>query len=466
MSLSAKNMLFMTYRRFILLAVFFGGISTSFAQQKVVADKIAGILGDKIILKSELAIAVSDVQRNGGGSTDECVELDRMLINKALVLQAERDSLPVSDDEVDAELDQKIRYFINLYGGKDALEQIAQRTVYQLKQDMRPNIKEQRLAQAMRNKIVEDIKITPSEVKEYYEKIPQDRLRYYESELQLSQIVLYPKPSRDIEKLAIDELNDYKREVEAGTKKFETLAQFYSDDPGSKEKGGQIELNRNDSKMWDPIFFATAFRLKEGQVSPVIKSKYGYHIIQMVSRNGDDALVRHILRIPQITDPEINEATAKLDSIRSQLIAGNYGFGEAVAKYSDDESAKSTAGQIMNRDGSTFMTIQDLDKEMVLLLKNSNLKPGEYSKPMVFTDERGKKGVRIVYMVSKSDPHRENLRDDYNRVSQRALEEKKSAVLEKWFGSKIPTFYIMIDGEYKNCANLSKWTVNAATAGN
>jgi peptidyl-prolyl cis-trans isomerase SurA len=456
----------MTYKRFVLLVAFLGAISTSFAQQKVVADKIAGILGDKIILKSELAIAVADAQRNGGGTTDECTVLDNYLIQKALVLQAERDSLPVSDDEVDAELDQKIRYFINLYGGKDALEQIAQRTVYQLKQDMRANIKEQRQAQAMRNKIVEDIKITPSEVKEYYEKIPPDRLRYYESELQLSQIVLYPKPSRDIEKLAIDELNDYKRQVEAGTKKFETLAQFYSDDPGSKEKGGQIELNRNDSKMWDPVFFATAFRLKDGQVSPVIKSKYGYHIIQMVSRNGDDALVRHILRIPQITDPEINEATIKLDSIRSQLIAGTYGFGEAVAKYSDDESAKSTAGQIMNRDGSTFMTIQDLDKDMVLLLKNSNLKPGEYSKPTVFTDERGKKGIRIVLLVSKSEPHRENLRDDYNRVSQRALEEKKSAVLEKWFGSKIPTFYIMIDGEYRNCANLSKWTVNAATAGN
>jgi peptidyl-prolyl cis-trans isomerase SurA len=282
----------------------------------------------------------------------------------------------------------------------------------------------------------------------------------------LSQIVLYPKANRDIEKLAIDELNDYKRQVEAGTKKFETLAQFYSDDPGSKDKGGQIELNRNDSKMWDPVFFATAFRLKEGQVSPVIKSKYGYHIIQMVSRNGDDALVRHILRIPQITEPEINEASAKLDSIRNQLIAGTYGFGEAVAKFSDDESAKSTAGQIMNHDGSTFMTIQDLDKDMVLLLKNANLKPGEYSKPTLFTDDRGKKGVRIVYMVSKSEPHRENLRDDYNRVAQRALDEKKSAVLEKWFGSKIPTFYIMIDGEYKNCGNLSKWMTNAATAGN
>lgn len=453
-------------KRFILLPVFVFVLANCFAQQKVVADKIASIVGDKIILKSELATAIADVQRNGGASVDECTILDQMLLQKALVLQAERDSVPVSDDEVDAELDQKIRYFINLYGSKDALEQIAQRTVYQLKQDMRPSIREQRLAQAMRQKVVEDIKITPTEVKDYYERIPKDKLQFYESELQLSQIVLYPKPNRDIEKLAIDELNEYKKEVESGAKKFETLASFYSDDPGSKDKGGQIELNRNDSKMWDPVFFATAFRLKEGQISPVIKSKYGYHIIQMVSRNGDDALVRHILRIPQITDPEINEASVKLDSIRNQVVAGNIGFGEAVGKYSDDEMAKSTAGQIMARDGSTFLTIDQLDKDMVLLLKNSNLKPGEYSKPTVFTDERGKKGVRIVLMVSKSEPHRENLKDDYNRVSQRALDEKKNSALEKWFLGKIPTYYIMIDGEYRSCGNLKKWEGNSSTAGN
>ena len=451
--------------------------SASFAQQKVTADKIVGIVGDKIILKSELAIAIQDMQRNSGGAdlkgVDECSILDGMLIQKALVLQAEKDSLPVSEEEVEAEVDQRIRYFINLYGGKDAFEQIAQRTVYQAKQDFIGPIREQRLAQSMRTKIVEDVKITPTEVKEYFEKIKKGSLRFYESEMQLSQIVFYPKPSRDIEKLAIDELNDYKRQIESGQKKFETLAQFYSDDPGSKDKGGQIELNRSDSKMWDPVFFSTAFRLKEGQVSPVIKSKFGYHIIQMVSRNGDDAIVRHILKIPAITEPEIKAVSDILDSIRIQLIAGTMGFGEAIARFSGenatftaDDNAKATAGQIMGKDGSTFLTITDMDKDMVLLLKNSNLKPGEYSKPTVFTDDRGKKGVRIVYMVSKSEPHTENLKDDYNRVAQRALDEKKSGVLEKWFAGKIPTFYIMIDGDYKTCSNLSKWQGVSSTAGN
>src|SRR6202012_18992 len=223
-------------KKFALFAIaLFAILSGSFAQQKVVADKIAGIVGDKIILKSELAIAIADMQRNSGGAdikgVDECTILDNMLIQKALVLQAEKDSLPVSDEEVEAEVDQRIRYFINLYGGKDAFEQIAQRTVYQAKMDFMAPIREQRLAESMRKKIVQDVTVTPTEVKEFYDKIPENQRIFYESEMQLSQIVIYPKASRDIEKLAISDLNTYKQQVESGARKFELLAQLYSEDP-------------------------------------------------------------------------------------------------------------------------------------------------------------------------------------------------------------------------------------------
>ena len=435
------------------------------AQQKVVADKIVGIVGDKIVLKSEIYIANEDIKRQGGQEQDPCVILDGMLVQKALVLQAEKDSIPVTDEEIDAEIDQKIRYFIAQYGSKEALEQIAGRTIYQMRDEFRQPIKEQRMAQGMRTKIVEGIKITPTEVKEYYDKIPKDSLMYYESELQIGQIVVYPKASRDIELLAIEELNGYKTDVESGKRKFETLAALYSDDPGSKDKGGMYQVNRLE-KNWDPVFLAAAFRLKDGQISPVIKTRFGYHIIQMVSRNGDDAVIRHILRIPQITPPEIETATVKLDSIRQQLLAGTITFGEAVAKYSDDENAKFTAGVLMARDGSNYLKIDELDKEMVLLLKKSNLSTGEYSQPAVFTDERGKKGVRIIYMLSKSEPHRENLKDDYNRIAQRALEQKKNKALQTWFQSRISTYYIMIDGDYRDCNNLSKWQTRQFTSSN
>ena len=450
--------------------IFFAALSLliasfALAQQKVVADKIVGIVGDKIILKSEIFIANEDIKRQGGQEQDGCQILDGMLVQKALVLQAEKDSIPVTEEEIDAEIDQKIRYFISQYGSKEALEQIAGRSIYQMREEFRQPIKEQRMAQGMRNKIVEGIKITPTEVKEYYEKIPKDSLLFYESELQIGQIVVYPKASRDIELLALEELNGYKTDVESGHKKFESLATLYSDDPGSKDKGGMYQVNRLE-KQWDPVFLAAAFRLKDGQVSPVVKTRFGYHIIQMVSRNGDDAVIRHILRIPQITQPEIQTATEKLDSIRQQLVAGSIGFGEAVAKYSDDENAKFTAGILMARDGSNYLKIDELDKEMVLLLKKSNLSSGQFSQPTVFTDERGKKGVRIIYVISKSEPHRENLKDDYNRISQRALEQKKNKLLQTWFQSRISTYYIMIDGDYRNCGNLTKWQTRQFTSSN
>ncbi len=435
------------------------------SQQKVVADKIVGIVGDKIVLKSEIFVANEDIKRQGGQEQDNCVILDGMLTQKALVLQAEKDSIPVTDEEVDAEVDQKIRYFISQYGGKEALEQISGRSVYQIKEDFRQPIREQRMAAGMRSKIVDGIKITPTEVREYFNRIPKDSLLYYESELQIGQIIVFPKASREIELFDIQELSEYKAQVEIGAKRFETLASLYSDDPGSKDKGGMYQIDRS-SKQWDPVFIAAAFRLKEGQISPVIKTQFGYHIIQMVSRNGDDAVIRHILRIPQITEVESAAAIAKLDSVRQALVSGYLGFGEAVAKYSDDPNAKFTAGILMARDGSNFLQIDELDKEMVLLLKKSNLKAGEYSQPAVYTDERGKKGVRIVHMISKSEPHRQNLKDDYNRISQKALEQKKNRALQIWFQARIATYYIMIDGEYRNCGNLSKWQSRQFTTTN
>lgn len=434
------------------------------AQHKVVADKIVGIVGDKVILRSDIYNAILDAQRQGGElpPNPECIIMEQQLSMKALVLQAEKDSIVVPDDEIDALLENQVRGFIQQYGSKEALEEIAGRTVYQIKEDFRTSFKERKLAEKMRDKVVENVKITPQEVKAYFDKIPKDSLLFYESEVEIGEITVYPRASRDFEKLAMDELADYKKQVEAGTVKFESLASLYTDDPGSKNTGGQYTINRTQ-KEWDPAFINNAFRLKEGQISPVFKSKFGYHIIQMVSRAGDDAIVRHILRIPRVTETEINQGVKKLDSIRSKLIAGTLGFGEAVAKYSDDENSKFTGGMRQGPNGS-FITIDQLDKEMVVLLKD--LKVGEFSKPTPFSDERGKKGVRIIYLKSRSEPHRENLKEDYNRVATRALEIKKQEALEKWFMAKVPNFYLMIDEEFKNCQSAHNWSRYASKSAN
>ena len=443
----------MRMKRILTLLFFVALAFNSKAQSaKLLADKIIAIVGDKIVLKSDIVNYIDDLKRQGNEvpPNTECILLEKMMQDKALILQAEKDSLPVSDEEIEAELDQRIRYFISQYGGKEAFEQIAGRTIYQVKEDFRKSIREGRLARFMRDKIVELVKITPTEVRDYHKKIPTDSLPFYETEMVIGQIVMHPKAGRELEKFAQDELADYRKQVEAGQKAFETLARLYTEDPGSKQSGGRYEINRNE-KQWDPEFKNAAFRLKEGQISPVVKSKFGYHIIQMVSRNGDDAVVRHILRVPQLQDEDIELTKIKLDSIRIKLDAGTLAFGEAVDKFSDDQNSKFTAG-ILSGQGGNFVTIDELDKSLIPYL--DKLKVGDYSTPIVYKDEQDKQAVKLVYLQSRTEPHRENLRDDYDRIAQRALEEKKEKVVEKWFLSKLPTYYVMVDKDFHLCESL------------
>jgi len=439
--------------------LFFGlmllAVNAASAQSaRLLADKIVAIVGDKIVLRSDLVNYIEDMKRGGNDVPEnaDCFILERMMQDKALILQAEKDSLPVSDEEVEAELDQRIRYFIMQYGGKEAFEQIAGRTIYQVKEDFRKSIREGRLAKSMREKIVEYVKITPNEVRDYHSRIPKDSLPFYETELVIGQIVMHPKAGRELEKFAQDELADYRRQIESGMKSFETMARLYSEDPGSKQNGGRYEINKAQ-KDWDPDFKNAAFRLKEGQISPIIKSKFGYHIIQMVSRNGDDAVIRHILRVPQILDEDLDVAKKKLDSVRTKLVEGALTFGEAVDKFSDDQNSKFTGG-IMSGQGGNFVTIDELDKNLIPYL--DKVKVGEFSAPMVYKDEQEKQAVRIVYLQNRTEPHRENLRDDYDRIAQRALAEKKERTVEKWFQGKLPTYYVMVDKDYQQCESLRR----------
>jgi len=449
----------------ILLLTF--SVTADAQSKKVVADKIIGQVGDKIILRSDVLNTIADAKRQTQGQENvvlptECQVLEGQLIRKALLLQAQKDSLKVEDDEIEAELDNRIRQTIQQYGSKDILEEIAGKTVYQLKDDFREAFREQKLADQMQRKIVDNIKITPTEVKQYFSKTPTDSLPFYESEVEISQIMMIPKANKDVEEYVAKQLYDYRKQAEAqGAKKFEQLAKNFSEDPAVKENAGQYTLNRND-KFWDPAFLAGAFRLKEGQISPVIKSKFGLHIIMMISRSGDEAIVRHILRIPPITEDEIKETTDKLDSIRTQIQSGKISFPEAVSKYSDDENSKFSAGAMVGRDGSTFISLDMLDKDMIQPI--SKMKPGDISTPQVYQDERGRKVARIIYFKSRKEPHRENLKDDYNRISQRALEEKKNATLEKWFKEHIPTYYVLIDKEFSKCSELEQWRQAAASA--
>ena len=463
--------LFLGFTLFISSLAFAQSVQTTPALQtsqtaKVVADKIIAVVGDKIILKSDIDNAITDMVRQGMEvpPNAQCLTLEQAMGIKALMLQAERDSIPVTDEEIEAEIDNRIRYFVGVYGSKEKVEEISGKSLYQLKEDFKEGFREQKLAGAERNKIVDGIRITPNEVKAYFDKLPKDSLPFYESELEIGQIIVFPKASKEADDYCIEQLSEFKKQVESGKKDFKKLADIYSDDEATqKQNDGELNINRTQ-KNFDAVFVGKAFSLKEGQVSSPFKTQFGYHIIQMVSRAGDDAVVRHILKIPKINQEEINKSIAKLDTVRSKLIAGTLTFGDAVSKNSEDENSKFTGGRKTNAEGSSYITIDQLDKDMALMLKD--LQVGQFSQPQEFENERKKKGVRIVYLLSKSEPHRENLKDDYNKISHRALEDKKSEALQNWFSEKISTFYIKVDEEYKSCSEMKKWLVPTLATGN
>lgn len=449
-----------TIRKSLFLAILlFAGIFTLEAQtaHKVVADKIIAIVGDRAILHSDIKNSIEDARRQGSTIPEgaECMLVEQAVISKVLMLQAEKDSLPVSDEDVEAELDQRIRHFINQVGGQKELEEYAGKTIYQIKDDARESVRENKLASAMQQKIVGSVRITPAEVKAYFDRIPKDSLPYFESELEVGQITIIPKASRDLEQYIVAEMLNYKKQIESKVATFEQLAQRYSEDPGSKDRGGRYQINRNE-KSWDPAFLSASFRLKNGEISqPVRSERFGYFLIQMIERRGDDADVRLILRVPPVTDAEINQAKAKLDTVRSKVISGSMNFNEAAVKYSDDEAAKYSGPFLLNRDGSPYVTIDQMDKDMVATI--SKMKVGEISQPVTFTNDQGKKGVRLVYLKSRSEPHRMNMSDDYSKISQAALEEKKMKALNKWIETHVPTYHVMIDNDaQKDCPQLNR----------
>ncbi|PZP51864.1 MAG: peptidylprolyl isomerase [Pseudopedobacter saltans] len=436
-------------------------------QQKILADKILAQIGGNIILQSDIDNAIRDYKRNEDPSVGsqlppdpECQFLKTMLTRKALVIQAERDSLPVSDEEINGKLDNQIRYFVSMAGGREEFERNAGKTIYQFREDNRPYMRDQMLSQNMQQKIVSSVKITPEEVEAYYNQIPKDSLRYYESQLEISEIVMHPKANKDVEDLLIEQLLGYKKEVESGKRKFVDLVKLYSKEPGASESGGMFTMNRL-SKQVDPAFTSAAFRLKDGQISPPVKSAFGYHLIQMVTRVGDDATVRHLLLIPPISDADIKITVDSMETVRKYILDKKITFSGAVSVYNEDDQLKYTGGNYVNQEGSTSVTYDQI-QDPTLLTSIKNMQPGDISTPQVFQDPNNNRGqnssVRLIYLRSKSEPHRENLKDDYDKISARALQLKQEKVMNEWIQKHIPTFYVHLDkNASKGCPALTEW---------
>lgn len=451
-------------RKIVLLVSFlFGAIWVCDAQQNQTLDKIIVKVGrNQIILLSELDAQLVQARQQGGGGDNmdslACNFLQNMALQKMLIEQADRDSVSVSDEDVEGQLDNRIRYFTQVYGSKEKLEQISGRTIYQMKEDYRDVVRDGMLSEKVQGQILEHVKITPAEVEVFYNKIPKDSLPFFPASVEVGQIVIDPPVSNEMQEYAHKKIEDIRKDITSGKMNFETAAGFYSEDPGSRDNGGLYEgVERNGP--FAPEFKNAAFKLRNGEISPIVKTQFGYHIIQMVNHKGDKADLRHILIKPTVTSADFNIAMAKLDSVHGLIASGKMAFQEAVGKFSTDEAAKRTGGMVSDpTTGNTELDVTKLDPGMVLML--DTLKVGGVSAPHLFLNDQHEKSCRIVYLRTRTAPHRANLKEDYGRIQDVALAQKKQMKINNWVISKIPSFYLWIAPEYRNCPGLKDWVIN------
>lgn len=435
-------------------------ISTfSFGQyDPTLIDKIAAQVGDNIILWSDIELQKTQAIQAGVPVTAnmDCEVLEELMYQELLINQAKLDSIEVSDQQVDAEMENRLRIIENQIGSREKLEQFYGKTVGQIKEEFRPVIKDRLLAEEMEHQITMDVTVTPKEVQDFYSKIPVDSIPLINSQLMFQQIVYYPEITKDDKKIAYDKLAEIRKAI-LGGKNFDTQARIHSMDPGSASQGGKIAATRG---MMVPPFEAAIFSLQPGEISDVFETSYGYHIVKLIERKGDDYICQHILIIPEFSSQALELAAMKIDSCYNLLMAKKITWEEAVLKYSNDDLTRQNKGIITNPiTGEQTWDMEDLNQvDQQIFLITDAMEKGDISQPNLYMDiyER-KQGVRIVRLMERTQPHKANLKDDYALIKRAAENDKKQRTINDWVKSKIGNAYVRIDESFQNCAFRNNW---------
>jgi len=415
-----------------------------------VVDKIVAQVGDKIILMSEVESYYFDALQRGDVPEDyRCLILQELISQKLMLIQAQKDSVEVTDDEVESNIDNRIRYFESMFGSQEKMEEFYGKSVQEIKEEFREEVKNMLLVDKMRGTIFGVMSVSPNEVKEFYNTIPADSLPFINAEVEYSQIVMVPKANAEQKQIAKDKAEDILKRIRGG-EDFCKLASIYSGD-GSKDNCGDLGCQTRETFVTE--FSAAAFRLQPGEISEVVETQFGYHIIKMESRQGDKACLKHILIMPPVTNINLVSTTKKMDSVRADIVAGKLSFCDAAKKYSDDESTNKTCGIVINQQtgGSTF-EISELAPDDYYSIEN--LKPGEVSTVLPYTTFDGKKALRIIMLNDQTEPHQMNLKDDYARLQQYALNQKEQKAMADWIKQKAEREYIRIDENYSGCTTI------------
>ena len=426
--------------------------------KKVKLDGIASVVGDYVILDSDVEKALIDLQSQGASTEDitHCGLLGKLMEDRLYAHQAVQDSILVSDDEVNATGDRQLQQLVQQIGStKKVLEYYRKESIEDFREELFDINKLRMLSEKMRQKIVGDIEVTPEEVRQFFNKIPESERPVFGAELEISQIVKEPEIPDSEKQKVIDKLNGIKADVEDNDASFSVKAILYSQDPGSKSKGGFYSMTRQTPFVKE--FKDVAFSLREGEISEPFETTFGYHIIYIEKVRGQELDLRHILIQPEVPQSAVEAAKTELDSIRKHIMEGKYTFAEAALNFSDEKETRNDGGKLRNP--TNFDSKFELTKmDPTLYNQVRNLKDDEISYPLLEADPRGgPPKYKILQVTNRYDEHEADFARDYLKIQELALREKQYKAIRKWMTEHIEDTYISVNGDNKDCSFENKW---------
>lgn len=460
----------MTKKSFLIFIVFFlFSLQTLLGQESTRynnIDKIVAVVGNTILLDSEVKGNLLEMQRqmitNSSQDNDinTCASFNSLVMQKFLLLKAQRENIEIDDAQIDENINQRINFFARQIGSIELLEkEYLGKTIIQFKEDIRPKMRESMLAEKAQSELVSKITVNPSEVETFYKNIANDQMPLIDAVAIVGQIVIYPSYSESDLQVAKNKISNVRERIIAG-ESFGTLAALYSQDPGSSHNNGELGFFGRGEMT--PEFESAAFRLSQpNELSQIIKTPFGYHILQLIARKGQQVNVRHILIKPTYSISQLEIAKSKLTEVLDKIKNNSLTFDQAAVKYSEDELTKQNLGFFI--DPETKSTKIKLDKlfqiDNTLTDIVSKLNPGEYSNILPYTDTKSfehKNGYRFVYLKSYIKPHKMDLHTDYEQIQSMALNDKKTRTLHTWFRNQEKNIYLNIDSQYKDCLKNEK----------
>lgn len=419
--------------------------------KKNVVDEVAWIVGDEPIFRSEIEEMYSQMRSEGTPVSGDpyCVIPEQLAIQKLYLHQAKLDTVTAPEGQVVSQVDSRLTYFINNLGSKEKVEEYFRKPYSQLREQMLEVMRNNYIMEQVQNNLTKDAKATPKEVRKYFDSLPADSVPYVPMQVEAQIISINPIiPAQEIEDVKA-RLRDYADRVNRGESSFYTLAVAYSED-GSAMQGG--ELGFTSRSQWVPEFANVAFNLNDPKkVSRIVETEFGYHIIQLIEKRGDQVNVRHILLTPKVSSKDLADATVRLDSLRKEIVAGKYPFEEAALYISQDKDTKNNKGLMVNpRSGSSRFEMQELPPEIARRVEL--MQPGDISEAFVMKDQaKNKDIVVIVKLKDRIQGHKATLADDYNMIKGMYEAKHKSDILREWEEKKIKDTYVKIADEWSNC---------------